>query len=70
MKGGFPWLVRWAHSAGTRDFYPAFAVLVSTLQKKNFPHRTLFRYFIFCVPIAHQPGQAVVPGRLSLNMCL
>ncbi len=27
-------------------------------------------YFNLCVPIAQQPGQAVVPGRLSLNVCL
>jgi hypothetical protein len=27
-------------------------------------------FFILCVPVAQQPGQAVVPGRLSLNMCL
>ncbi len=27
-------------------------------------------YFNFCVPIAQQPGQAVVLARLSLNVCL
>ncbi len=45
------------------------AALVSPKQN-NFPHRTLF-HFMF--PIAQRTwanGQAVVPGRLSLNKCL
>ena len=39
-------------------FYPALTALVS------FPHRNLR------VPIVQHPGQAVVQGRLSLNVCL
>ncbi len=31
-KGVLPWLVRWACRAGTRDFCPALAALVSTVQ--------------------------------------
>jgi hypothetical protein len=46
-----------------RDFYPALATLVS--QVKKIPHRTLFHFIC-----PHRPGQAVVPCRLSLNMCL
>jgi hypothetical protein len=32
MKGILPWLVRWARHAGTRDFSPALAALVSPVQ--------------------------------------
>jgi hypothetical protein len=35
--------------------------------KKKFSHRNFFKLFI---PIAQQPGQEVVQGRLSLNVCL
>jgi hypothetical protein len=34
----FPWLVRWAHCAGTRDFCPALAALVRSVQNIFFPH--------------------------------
>ncbi len=46
-----PWLVRWARRAGTRDFYPAMAVLVSLEQNNIFLTAN-----ILCVPIAQQPG--------------
>jgi hypothetical protein len=32
MKGALPWLVRWARRAVTRDFCPALAAFVSTVQ--------------------------------------
>jgi hypothetical protein len=52
----------------SRDFYPALAALVS-LVKQKFPYRTLFQSM--CLHrLAQQPGQAVVQGRLSLNVCL
>ena len=36
-----------------------------------FPHLTLINFMCpHVVPIAQQPWQAVVPGRLSLSMCL
>jgi hypothetical protein len=54
MKGILSWLVRWALHASTEDFYPALAALVSPVQN----------IFNLCVPIAQQPGQAVVQGRL------
>jgi hypothetical protein len=63
LKEVLPWLVHWASRAGTRDFYPA----LPALYKIFFPHRTLFQ---FMCPAAQQPGQAVVQGRLSLNVCL
>jgi hypothetical protein len=63
MKGVLPWLVRWACRAGTRAFCSALAALVGPV------HRTLFQ-FNSTVPIAQQAGQAAVPGRLSLIMCL
>ncbi len=60
IKGVLRWLVRWA---GTRDFCPALAALVGTVQNIFF---LTVHYFNLFVPIAQQPGQAVVLGRLSL----
>ncbi len=68
MKGVLPWLVCWALRAGTRDFCPALAALEGPVQNVFFsPHIHNFKSF---VPIAQQAGQAVVPCRLSLNVCL
>ncbi len=61
MTEVLPWLVRWARHASTQDFYPA---LVSRVQNILF---LTAHYFKSHVPIAQQPGQAVVQGRLSLN---
>jgi hypothetical protein len=63
-KGVPPWLVSLAPRAGARDFHPALAALVSP--ELNFYFFTV-HYFIVCVPIAQQPGQAAVQGRLSLE---
>jgi hypothetical protein len=49
--------------AGTRDFYPALAALISPVQHIFF---LTVHYFNF----SQQPGQAVEQGRLSLNVCL
>jgi hypothetical protein len=38
MKGVLPWLVCWACRAGTKDFYPTLAALVS-------PAQNLFLFF-------------------------
>jgi hypothetical protein len=57
MKGVLPLLVRWARRAGTRDFNPALVVLVSPVQ--NFFSYSIFQFIVF-VPIAQQPGHAVV----------
>jgi hypothetical protein len=54
MKGVLPWLVSWAHRAGTGDFCPALAALVSPLQN-IFP--------------SQQSGQALMLCRLSRNKC-
>jgi hypothetical protein len=67
MKGVLPWLVPWACRAGTRDFCPAFAVPVGTVQNTFF---LTVHYFNSFVPIAQQAGQAAVLGRQSLSMCL
>jgi hypothetical protein len=67
MKGVLPWLFRWACRAGPRDFYTALAAPVSLVQNIFF---FAAHFFSLCVPNAQQPGQAVVTGRLSLNMCL
>ncbi len=58
---------RWARRAGTRDFYPALAALVSLVQNICF---FIIHYFNLCVLIAQQHEQAVEQGRLSLNVCL
>jgi hypothetical protein len=67
MKGVHPWLVRWATRDGTRDFSSAFAALVGQVQNICF---LTAHYFTSFLPIARQAGQAVVPGRLSLSICL
>jgi hypothetical protein len=67
MKDVLRWLDCWARRAGTRDFYPALAALVSPVQNMFF---LTVHYFNFCVSIAQQPGQAVVQGRLSLSACV
>jgi hypothetical protein len=67
MKGVLSWFVRWAHCAGKRYFCPALAALIGPVQ--NIFYLTV-SYFTLFVPIAQQAGQAVVQGRLSLNMCL
>jgi hypothetical protein len=53
MKGILPWLVPWARRAGTRDFYPDFAALVSPVQN-IFPNHALFQ---FMCPHHKQPSQ-------------
>ncbi len=70
-KGSFPGLVRWARRAGTREFCLALAAPVGPIQNIFFLVVSLL-YFTSFVHIAQQTGQAmaVVPRRLSLNMCL
>jgi hypothetical protein len=65
MRWVLPGLVRWACRAGTRDFCPALAALVSPIQNILTVH-----YFNSFVPSAQQAGQAAVLGRLSLSLCL
>jgi hypothetical protein len=68
MKEVLSWLVCWAHRAGTRHFYPALATLVSPIQHIFFSSSHTFSLY---VPLSgYQPRQAVLPGRLSLFMCL
>jgi hypothetical protein len=67
MKVVILWLVCWSRRAGTGDFYPALAALVSPVQHIFF---LAVHYFNLCVPIAQQPEQTVVQGRLSVNVCL
>ncbi len=63
MEGVLSWLVRRARYAGTIDFCSALAALVSPEQNIIF---LTAHFFTSLVPIAQQPGQAVVLGRLSL----
>ncbi len=55
MKGVLPCLVYWARCVGTRNICPVLAAQ---------SRRALFQL------ICPQAWQAVVPGRLSLNMSL
>ncbi len=64
MNGVLPWLVRCACRAGTRDFCPVFAAQVGPVQ--NIFFCLTVHYFISFVPIAQQPRQAAVLGRLYL----
>jgi hypothetical protein len=65
MKGFPSWLVHWARLAGTRDL----AALVRPVEKVFFLTVHYFNEYDYA-PIAQQPGQAVVQGRLSRNVCL
>ncbi len=67
MKGVLPWLVRWIRRRRTRDFCTALAALDGPVQNSCFQ---AIHYLNSLVPIVLQAGQAVVPGRLSLNLCL
>ncbi len=67
MKGFPHWLVREAHHASTRDFYPALVALVRPVQNILF---LIVHIISIYVCNAQQPGQAVVQGRISLNVCL
>ncbi len=57
MKGVLSQLVCWARYSVTIDFCPTLAA-------------TLAHYFTFFAPITQPPGQAAVPGNLSVNLCL
>jgi hypothetical protein len=57
------WLVRWTRRASSIDFGPTLAALVSPVRNIIF---LTGHFFTFLVPIAQQPGQAGVLGRLSL----
>jgi hypothetical protein len=67
MKGVLAWVVCSARCAGTRDFFPTSVSLVGPVQNIFF---LAVYYFSSFVPIDQQAGQAVVPGRLSLNVYL
>jgi hypothetical protein len=57
----------WVHHAVTRDFCPAFSALVGPVQNIFILTVHCFNPFVL---IAQQAGQAVVQGRLSLNVFL
>ena len=46
LNGVLPWLVRWNHRAGTRDFCPALAALVSPVKIVNFSTFTFSLYTV------------------------
>jgi hypothetical protein len=51
MKGILPWLIPCARRAGTRDYYPVLAALVSVVQNIFF---LTVHYFNLCV-CPHRP---------------
>ncbi len=68
MIGVLPWLVGWTRRAGTKDFCPALAALVSQIQNIIF-HTANF--FTILVPIAHATwagGRAGSPVCVSLEV--
>jgi hypothetical protein len=67
MKGVLTWLVHWACRAGTKDICSSLAALVGSVENIVF---LIVYYFNSFVPAAQQAGQTVVPGSLSLNICL
>jgi hypothetical protein len=70
LKWVLPWLVCWAHCAGTKEnFVQSWLRLSQHITQYFIPHLTV-RYFSSFVPIGQQAGQATVPGRLSLNLGL
>jgi hypothetical protein len=62
LKGVLPSLVRWHRRAGTKEISCLGPV-------QNFFFLTV-HYIISFILIAQQAEHAVVPCRLSLNMCL
>jgi hypothetical protein len=58
MKVVLPWLVRWAHRAGTRDFGPALAALVGPGQN------------IFSSPYTISFYLSPSPSKLGRHLCL
>jgi hypothetical protein len=64
IEGVLPWLAGWACRAGTRDFLSCLGCSRRLSTKYFF---LTVHYFISFVPIAHQPGQAVVLGHLPVS---
>jgi hypothetical protein len=56
MIGVLPWLVHWVRRAGTIDFDPSLATLVSPVQNIIL---LIAHLFTVLVPIAQQPGSSV-----------
>ncbi len=63
MKQVLSWLVRWTRRASTKDFCPTLAALVNPGQNIIF---LTAHFFTLLIPLAQQPEQAGVLGRLSL----
>jgi hypothetical protein len=70
MIGILPWLVCWTRRAGTIDCCLASASLVSPVQNIIILALHFSTLLHTIVPIAQQPGQAGVLGRLSLCLWL
>ncbi len=69
MKGVLLWLVLRALRAGIRDFGPALAALVGQVKNIFCPPYTISTS-LSLLPNKLGTGKAIVPGRLSVNVCL
>jgi hypothetical protein len=68
--GVLPWLVHRARCAGTRDFCPALAALVSPVQNILFHHRTLLNFICPRRPATCAGSRAESPVPLSVYLFL
>ncbi len=66
-EGVLPWLVRCAHRAGKRDFYPALAALVSPVENIFF---LTLHYFNLCISTTQQPGWAGSRAEPPVSECV
>jgi|688.fasta_scaffold709474_1 hypothetical protein len=71
MKGALPWSVRYARRAGTIDFCPTLAALVSQVRIQIlFPCRTLFHFISPHRPATWASSLAGSPVSVSLVQIL
>ncbi len=68
MKGVLPWLVRWAHRAGTLNFCHALAALMGPVQNIFFPRRTLFQFICLHRPPSWAGSHAGSPVFLCVSV--
>ncbi len=66
MKGVLPWLVRWTHRAGTIDFCPALAALISQVQNIIFLTAHFFTFISLHRPETWAGRRAGSPVSVSL----
>jgi hypothetical protein len=68
MKGVLPWLIRWTRHAGTKDFCPALAAVVTIVPVQNIIFLTV-HFFTLLVPISQLGRQACWVVCLCVSEC-